>query len=327
MRNPTPVYLAVTVAAVVGAAIFWRDMRSGRLALEAERQASSAAQQSLLDQQQIAEQLRAELADARARLASASQAKVASDSPPPPPAAKITSQAALEAQLTESIRKQKALLDDSGYKQGRIAELVATLKARNPLLARELGISEQQANAILEILAEGQLRQDALTMDLITANGIQPDAAAMEEMKRAQEAQQQERDNTLLAMLGPAKFEQLQDIEHTRVARTRIVNIRTVMQQAGEPLTEDQELKLTRVVGDQQKREERESQDLRRSGPISPSMLVDRAAEGDRRILEAAAGILSARQLEAMRNRFEQRQAMERASGQIQARELAPGQN
>jgi enamine deaminase RidA (YjgF/YER057c/UK114 family) len=325
MRSLTPVYMALTVVSVVVSVIFWRDIRSGRLALEAERQASSAAQQSLLEQRQLAAQLRDELADVRARLASVSQVQVTSQSTPPPAVGIVTPQD-IATQLVDAVKQQKALLDNSGYHKARIAEVIATLKRRNPLLAKELGISEQEANAIFEVLAEDQLRKDALTLDLVSANGVQPDAAAIEEVTRAQEAQQQERNSTLLAMLGSARYEQLLDIEHTRVARTRMVNIRTLLEQSGQPLTDDQMLRLTKVVGDQQKREERESQELFNSGQADQASQVDRAVEGDRRILEGAAGILAPRQLEIMRQRFEQRQAMERASGVVQARELRPDQ-
>jgi hypothetical protein len=61
-------------------------------------------------------------------------------------------------------------------------------------------------------------------------------------------------------------------------------------------------------------------QQLRSSGQWNQVPEVDRAAEGDRRILEGAAGILTAQQLEAVRAQFEKRQEMERATGMVTRR-------
>jgi hypothetical protein len=99
-----------------------------------------------------------------------------------------------------------------------------------------------------------------------------------------------------------------------------MVNVRNLLAQSGQPLSTDQALSMTRVMASAQQREENEMQQLRSSGQWNQVPEVDRAAEGDRRILEGAAGILTAQQLEAVRAQFEKRQAMERDTGMVTRR-------
>jgi len=318
MRRLAPAFLALAVALAIVSMLLWRELQSEQRALQSERQ-------SLQEEQQLAGQLRAQLAEARAQRAPSPALQSATEAMPPP--AKKVEVPVLDALITDAVKKQKALQDNSDYHEARVAEMRTALKSRNPLLARELGISEREADAILDILAEDQLQQEGQTLDLLTANGSRPDAAAIEQMKRLQKAQQQQRNSTLMSMLGPTRFEQLQYIEETQSARTKMVNMNTLLGQSGRPLTTDQALSFTKVMADEQKREEKESQELRKSGRATQVSQVDRAVEGDRRILDAAASFLSAQQLETIRTRFEQRQAMERASGVVQTRERTPAQD
>jgi len=323
MRSLAPVHVALVVVSIFVSTFLWRELKVEQRALEAERQ-------SLQEERQLTDQLRTQLAVARAERVSSltpqSATVQSATKVVPQSASNVAAPSQVVSLLADAVKKQKTLLDNSEYHKARVAELRVTLKGHNPLLARELGISEREADAIFDVLAEDQLREDGLTLDLISANGSQPDAAAMEEMKRLQQAQQQERETTLLSMLGPAKYEQLQYIEETQFARTRIVNLKTLLAQSGQPLTIDQELSLTKVMAAEQKREEKESQELRISGQVTQASQLDRAVEGDRRILDGATGFLSAQQLETIRVRFEQRQGMERASGVVTTRERAAAQ-
>jgi len=308
MRSLTPVYVILALASAIVSVLLWRELRTEERALQAERQ--------------LTDSLRTQLAQARAGRVPSPQAQPAIEAAPRP-AANVKPSIDLTALVAEAAKRQKTLLDNSDYHKARLAEVRATLKARNPLLARELGITEKQADAILDIMAERQLREDAQATDLVASGN--PDAAAIAEMKRQQAAQQEQDKDTLTAMLGPARYEQLQDIQQTQIARTRINNLETLLTQSGQPLSDDQMLSLTKVVAAEQKREEKESQELRASGQFSQASQVDRAVEGDRRILDGASGILSAQQLETVRVRFEQRQAMERATGSVTSRERALG--
>jgi hypothetical protein len=85
-------------------------------------------------------------------------------------------------------------------------------------------------------------------------------------------------------------------------------------------MTEAQKRSLTAVIVAEQKRQEGEAAAQRQAGQDTLVSQPDRVAEGNRRILEAAAGFLDTQQLEMVRGRFEQRSAMGRATNQVQQR-------
>jgi hypothetical protein len=334
MRNRVPVFMALVLVSAFVSALLWSQLRTAREELQVTQQDLQAAQQdlqtaqqdlqtaqqALQSEQQLADQLRGQLADARA------QPMVA---PPAPPAQLPTAPAILAALAARTTggyasvasvgaQRDKIKLDDPEYHKAQLAMSRAEFKQRNPLFARELGISEEQADAILDVIAEGQMRDSAQQLELRASGKM--DAAAMEEMKRQQEAQQQQDQDTLTAMLGPEKYGQLQEIQQTETAHVRMVNLKTLLAQSGQPLSTDQALSMTRVMVAAQQREEREMQQLRSSGQWDQVPEVDRAAEGDRRILDNASGILTAQQLDTVRAQFEKRQEMERATGMVTLR-------
>jgi hypothetical protein len=123
-----------------------------------------------------------------------------------------------------------------------------------------------------------------------------------------------------MAMLGPEKYGQLEEVQQTDIAHVRMVNLKTLLAQTGQPLSTDQALSMTRVMVSEQQREEKEMQQLRSGGQWSQVPQVDRAVEGDRRILDNASAILTAQQLETVRAQFDKRQAMERTTGMVTLR-------
>jgi len=325
MRNRIPVIVALVVL-VFTSALLWRQLRTARQDLQAAQQKLQMTQQDLQTAQQalesersLADQLRGQLADARV------QPAVAAPAPPVPSAIALSRLVATGGRTTGGYasvasvgaQRDKIKLDDPEYHKARLAMSRAEFKQRNPLFARELGISEEQADAILDVMAEGQLRDSAQQLDLM-ARG--PDPAAIEEMKRQQEAQQKQDQDTLMAMLGPEKYGQLEVVQQTEIARVRMANLRTLLAQSGQPLSTDQDLSMTRVMASEQQRVEKEMKQLRSNGQWGQVPEVDRAVEGDRRILDNAAGILTAQQLEAVRAQFEKRQAMEKTTGTVTLR-------
>jgi len=296
------------------------DLHAAQQDLQTAHQNLEAAQQALQSERNLADQLRGQLADARAQPVVAAPAPPVQlpTAPPIPVATGARTPGGYASVASVGAQRDRMMLDDPAYREAKLAVSRATLKQRNPLLALELGISEEQADKIFDLMAEGQLRQDSQQLELRASGNM--DAAAIEGMNRQQVAQQQKDQNTLAAMLGPEKYRQLEEIQQTNTARVRMVNIKTLLAQSGQPLSTDQALSMTRVMASAQQREEREMAQLRSSGQWNQVPEVERAAEGDRRILESAAGILTAQQLEAVRAQFEKRQEMERATGTVTLR-------
>lgn len=334
MRNRVPVFMALVVMAAFVSALLWQQWRTAREELQASQLELQATQQDLQMAQQdleaarralqsernLSDRLRGELADAQARPAVAAPAPpVQLPTVPPNLVAALGRQTDGYVSIASvGAQRDKMQLDDPEYRKARIALTRASLKQRNPLLALELGISDEQADAIFDVMAEGQLSQESQQLELRASGNV--DAAAIERLQRLQAAQQQQDQNKLAAMLGPEKYRQLEEIQQTNTAHVRMVNIKNLLAQSGTPLSTDQALSMTRVMASAQQREEREMEQLRSSGQWSQVPEVDRAAEGDRRILQSAAGILTSQQLELVRAQFEKRQEMEKATGMVTLR-------
>jgi hypothetical protein len=317
MRMLAPVCAGIAVISGIVSIMLWRDLRSDR---------------------QLIEDLRAQLTEAKAALnerpappAIVAAASVPSANPAipgdPPPAqpAKISRQQAAAAFVADAAKRQEALLKDSEYRKARIEQARINLKRRYNGLAAELGISEEQADAIINLLAESQIRMEEEAASRL-ASGTTPDAAAMAEMARIQQAEQQKQKEALVGMLGAARYEQFQDFEHLQPSRTRVNNLSTLLAREGKPMTAAQSRSLTAVIVAEQKRMEQDAQALRDAGKDAQSTFQEREAEANRRILQNAAAFLDAQQLEKVRARFEQRAAVGRATERVQQAERAAPQ-
>lgn len=325
MRFVAPVCMGLVLVSGIASTILWQELRTDR---------------------QLIEDLRGQLATANAALEARSRAQPVAEAMPQPavelnPAsaagapiaaapAKPSRDAAAVALVAEYAKRAKTLMGDSEYRKARLAELRNELKVRYVGLAMYLGISEQQADALINVLAETQLSQMAQSAELM-ANGTAPDPAAMAEMTRIQQALEQRQKDALVAMLGTARFEQFQEYEHTQPSRTRVGNLTTLLARSGRPLTNVQTQSLTAVMVAEQKRRESEAKALADAGQTSPLSQADREVETNRRILENAAKFLDTQQLELLRGRFQQRAVIDRTSEQVQQRErevlqTAPGQ-
>lgn len=307
MRIALSACAVVAIGAGVLAGLFWRQ-------LDAERQASR--------------DLQAQLDAAHATLAAMPvmqplntvvvQGAPVEEATPP---TEVSREAVMAAVVADAAKVQKTLLEDDQYRNARLEQARLRLRQRYAGLAEELGLSEREMNALIDLLAEHQMNQEGMVADLM-ASGVTPDATAIEEINRRQQALQGKQDEALVALLGPARHQQFQEFEMSQPSRTRVSNLGTLLAQGGRPLTEAQKRSLTAVIVAEQKRQEREAAAQRGAGQDTLASQPDRVAEGNRRILEAAAGFLDTQQLEMVRGRFEQRSAMGRATNQVQQRVL-----
>src|SRR6185436_7969214 len=99
------------------------------------------------------------------------------------------------ATVTDEVKKKITELDNSPFHKVRIAEIRTDLKNRNAQLAIELGISEKEAEAIINLRAEDLFRQETQGNGLLAGIGSRSDAAAVEELNRLRKAQRQESDD------------------------------------------------------------------------------------------------------------------------------------
>jgi hypothetical protein len=241
----------------------------------------------------------------------------------PEPAPKPAATTTVATSLQESLNRQNELMKDPEYRKLRLAQTRASIERNYPGLAEELGLSEKEADKLFDLLAENQVAMSA-EVQLLSVNT--EDQAAMAEMSRRRTELQREQEASLRNLLG-GKYAQYQSYQQTMPARSRVTSIGLQLAQIGMPLNETQTRALTAaVIADQQRQRQDAQLAVRPAGnPTDPEyrakMMEDalkRTEENNRRLVEAAAPHLNAKQLAAFREQMEQQTAMNRISQRMQ---------
>jgi hypothetical protein len=309
MRIPSAVSLPLIIVSVAVSAMLWHQLRT-------ERQLRADLQTQLSD----AKTALATRPQPQPVIAAVSQPAAATPAAACPPTTpdKSTVAAATATVMAESGKRQKALLENAEFRKARIAQLRGNLQLqpRFANLARDVGLSAQEADAVFTILAESQLRQESMLAETM-AGGVTPDSAQAAELTRAMQDLDKQQKDAMVALLGPERAGEVQDYGEVAQSRQRVSNITNMLTQAGKPLTAAQSKSLTAALVVEQRRQESEAKTLGASGQTQQSQ-TDRAIEGDRRVLAAAASFLDAQQVELIRARFEQVRTRNRAATQQQ---------
>lgn len=308
MRISSTVSWALVAAVAVVSVVLWRDLRAAR---------------------QLVTDLRTELGEAKAALKALpapqpvlvtalpeTAAAVPVDAPAAPTDKAAAVRAASAVVLTESAQRQNALLDDPEFRKARLTQARVNLRLKWPNLARDLGLTDAEAEALFNTLAEDQLRQE---MDLASymAKGAPTNETLAAEFTRLQNEHKQQQKEALVALLGPGRYADFEDYEQTTPSRDRVNNISNLMAQAGTPLTATQAKSFTALmVGEQRRRLQIQAQPPAAGGPSSAELLI----ESDQRVLEAAGGFLDPKQVELLKGRFDQMAAQQRAMATMQQR-------
>jgi hypothetical protein len=304
MRILVSVCAVLAVASGTLSALLWRNLNSER---------------------QVSPELRGQLDAARAELAARPVVQITVPAPAPsiesaPPAPEKATPERTTAAIAEVARRQKTLMADSEYRKARMEQARINLRQRYAALAQQLGISPQQMDKVIDILAESELRTSDQAAELV-ANGMPTDQDAIVEMQRLAEQYQQQLKTDVVALIGEDAYNQLQEFEQTQPSRTRVNNLTTLLARAGHPMTPSQTQSLTRLIVAEQKRMDAESQAFANVGVANPKPPAERQAETNRNILQAASAFLDSQQLELMRGRFQQRATIDTAADRVQQRE------
>jgi hypothetical protein len=324
MRYPM---LACAGLAVIGGIVsvnLWRELRTER---------------------QLSRELRAQLAEAFSRPPAPVPAMDGSglDAPPAgaPSAALPNSKPSGNSQTTAAAPiagvvsgfspNSRDMMSDPEYRKARLAQMRMSLLQSYPGLAAELGLSRAEADELFDLLAENQLVMSSTPVQ-IGPDG-QVDQNAMLAMAQSRQEMQRKQEETVAALLG-TRYPQWQDYQQTRPARQQVMNIGRTLDAIGMPLSDAQRRPLVAAYVTEQKRQQQERMGLREGaarGPQDPAQMLEenfrRQSESNRRILDAAAGHLSAEQLDTLRASMEQQLTMNRASSRMMREQMdATGQ-
>lgn len=275
-----PAILGFALVATGGLAIhLWREVDAGRHRIAGlemqlqERQAEQAALSATSFPRPAASPPSVQTDDLAARVDLPAQAAA------PMPLITLPDIATLQAQMS------------SPEAMARRAQITRTLmNTAHPDIDEALGLSPQEEDKLLDLLAVHQARSSAVFVsgrpDTDQASARQNVAAALAEHQRTNEAELQN-------LLG-SKYPQWQDYQQTQPAWQQRRDLRAVLDAAGTPLTEAQSQTLIAALSAEQR-----SFNQTRDAISQP--FARNTAERHQRILDAAAPHLSAQQTESYR--------------------------
>jgi hypothetical protein len=309
MRILLPASLGLALASSIATAMLWSELRSER---------------------KLISELRTQLADAKLALATkpavVTVAAPAQSAQPPgevpassaaPAVAptKITREAALAVLTEDSVKRQKSLLADAEYRKALVSQARTELQQRYAGLRVELGLTEQEQNALFDLLADAQMKM--MTSMAASTDGTQPDPAVV----AAMQAQGQQLEASMKALLGPERYAQFEEYERVQPSRTRVQNLSNLLGRSGRPLSDAQTRSLMAAMVTEQKRMEAAAQALRDAGQTDQRSPAEIQAETNRRLLGQVPTFLDDRQVQLVRGRFEERATIDRAADRVQQRE------
>jgi hypothetical protein len=307
MRNLTLVCAGLAAVAGIVSVNLWLELRSER---------------------QISAQLRAQPAPQAEPQPTPSPAPAAAQpepaQPPPAEAPAAGASPAITALPTPAIRAVNIteMLTDPEVNKTMLAQLRSMVPQQFPGLVEELGLTQEEADQLFNLLAEGGLSMTAATL---SAGGGQADAAAMQEAARARQEAERKQEVAIASQLGASRYGQWREYQQTRTTRIQSVQVSRNMEVLGQPLSAAQSRHLTQAFIAEHQRQREETHGQNPGSAVGDPVLAQtqtreeslrRQAERNRRVSEAVASQLTAQQLETLRTTLER----ELSSGQANAR-------
>jgi hypothetical protein len=301
MPRVTPVLAATTVIAGIMSVYFWQQLR-------VERERTGILQQRV-------SQL--ELAQARPVQAAAPPLAMQLVGKPTEEPATVAAGAGPEASVrgrAAAVREGiRGLLQDPEFRDGMTAGLRTALAQAYPDLAKELNLTPEQANRLLDLISKYRLS----SLGNVLGGGA-ADAAGRQNLQAAVQENERKRDAEISAMLGDAKYQQWKEYEGSLDARQQVTRLRQTVDTSGQPLSQQQERQLITALAAEQRRQTEQAQVLAQPAGASaardPLAMMEenarRAEENNRRNVEVASSYLNPQQLEAYRNQQSSGQRM-----------------
>jgi hypothetical protein len=224
--------------------------------------------------------------------------------------------------------RARELLQDPEYRKAMLAQQKFAMRRLYPDLQSALRLQPQEAEQLMDLLAEQQLNQMANSPPF-RGRGGQMDPTEMQQYQQQLQQQQRERDAQIASVLGDSKLQEWQNYQQTLGARSQIRELRTELAEAGIPLREGQIEPLVASLAAEQQWRAQESMKYR-GGQLLASgnatsvnrvammeQNLETTAEYNRRLHDAAAPYLSSDQLRRFDAHLSQQLEMQRANLQL----------
>jgi hypothetical protein len=203
--------------------------------------------------------------------------------------------------------RSRQLLQDPEYRKAMLAQQKLAMRRMYPDLLTALRLQPQEAERLMDVLAEQQLNMIS-NQPPFRGRGQPPDPTEVQQYQQQVQQQQRERDAQIAALLGDAKLQEWQQYQKTLGARAQIRELRTELAESGIPLREGQvEPLVSALASEQERRSQEMMKDRARLNALGTTMPagrvtmmeqdLERAADYNQRLHDAAAPYLSSDQL------------------------------
>jgi hypothetical protein len=266
--------------------------------------------------------------------ASATHAPAVEESPAAQPApAALTASPSVEAtpksgdpdrRLARELfmREQKMLLNDPEYREAMRTRHRMSMDQTYPDLAADLGLTREQADEFMDLLADQQLRMTG-GFELAEVDGSDPSRrdllqAKFEERRRMDQEEQ-------LQLLGADGMQRWEDYQKTTGARMRVRQLDTAFQSAGMPLSDDQRSQLKTALAERERQRDPRGAFFSQGTTYSAEQLaqlreqqLERTEQEFARSRAAVSHILSTEQMQLYQRVHESELTMQRAQLRLQ---------
>lgn len=228
--------------------------------------------------------------------------------PTPAPATAQQPPAAKSMDNTVAAQAKQLLSGSAGR------DLAHTMILRQyPDLGKELGLSEAQANNLIEVLARQQLDLGTDTIGMLGGEAMDP--AAVQEMERRADEKTRANEAELASLLG-SKYPDFQQYQATAAARQQVTLLQNALGSAN-ALSEEQSKALLVALAAAQKQASAEQRNQPvMKGRTPPEILENQlklAEDNAHRMLQAASPHLTFAQQEIYKNVLDQNMVMVRS--------------
>jgi hypothetical protein len=195
-------------------------------------------------------------------------------------------------------------------------QLRMMLPQQYPGIGMELGLSPAETEKLFDMLVKQQVNSAGIGLNIL--GGGSQDAAAMRETRRKAEELQRANQAELAAMLGD-KMPKYEEYQKTLPLRQQVTQLQAALGTGNNALSDAQGKQLIAALAAEQSQIQRERNNTPRppqQGPRDQQALIEqqleRAAEDNRRMVNAARAHLNPQQLDSYRQMLEQRQNLQR---------------
>lgn len=237
--------------------------------------------------------------------------------PAPAPALQTV---AVDASKRETALRQRAIdqhrerMRDPEYRAAMLAQQRLNLEMQFPNLAAELGLTPEQTERFLELMARHALAIQDFNMELsaqMFPEGVEPTPELRREYDRRRDAERERHEVERKLLLGEDKYQAWRDFVNSREARGQLQALRGRLSDSASPLHQDQVDQLVPLLTVEQQRYRQEVQALHetmeQTGEAAEmeriwERRVELLDESQQRALEALKPYMNGEQLEQLRN-------------------------